>query len=254
MKRWLPLLLVAAAIGVITPQVGFAQSNTMGINLAWNDCGSFGAVNKNFACNSNNGSNLMYVSFVAPGGLDTLVSAEAVIELVTNQATLPTWWNLQSGGCRSGDLSANFGFVAGPFNCQDPWGGNGAGGITGKVAGDPQVTDPSHLRIDIVVAVSAAQAINPDSTLEYYMAAVAINNKATVASACTGCDFPACIRLESVALLRTSLGGVARVTNIFNPPAGGNQQITWQAPVIGADCNFVPTRNQTWGQIKSLYR
>lgn len=259
MKRWLPLLLAVAAFGVIAPQATFAQSNTMGINLAWGDCSSFGTVNRNFACNTNTGSQLMYVSFVPPGGIDSLVSCESVVEIITNQATIPPWWNLQPGGCRVGsppNLSSNPAFTSGPFNCADPWNGQGAGGIQAKVAGDPQVTDPKRVRFDAVVAVAASSAINPDSTLEYYMTAIVISNKGTLGlPTCPGCDFPACIRLESVAMIPPSLGGISRTVRSFStPPGGGNQQITWQAPVIGVDCDFVPTRNKTWGQIKSLYR
>jgi hypothetical protein len=36
---------------------------------------------------------------------------------------------------------------------------------------------------------------------------------------------------------------------------GGNQCLVWQHAFTGQPCNApVPTRNTTWGQVKSLYR
>ncbi len=130
MKRGL-LILAVAVIGALAPRLVMAQSNTAGIHLSWADCGTFGAMNRAFTCDSNTGFNTLVCSFFVPGGFDTLTGAAGVIDLVTNQSTLPSWWNLQLGGCRAGstpNLSANFNFTLGPYNCADPWGGAAAGG------------------------------------------------------------------------------------------------------------------------------
>jgi hypothetical protein len=118
-----------------------------------------------------------------------------------------------------------------------------------------QITDPRRGRYLVVVAVAPNAAIAPDSTLEYNFAQIAISNaKSTGTGACAGCSFPACIRLSQVQLAQPAAAGVSRdVTFTNTPPGGGSQQVTWQGGVA-VDCNIVPSRNRTWGQIKSLYR
>ncbi len=257
MKRWLPLILTVAVVGVLAPRVVMAQSNTAGIHLSWTDCGTFGAQDRAFACNSNSGTNILTCSFFVPGAFDTLTGAAGVIDLITDQSTLPSWWNLQAGGCRVGsppNLSANFNFTA-ATNCTDPWGGVAAGGIACKVMDGVQITDPRRCRFDWVCAIYPG-LVGPDSTLEYYAANVAFNNKATVGTgSCAGCNFPACIRFNSIQLSRPVHGQQNQDEFFFSTPiaTGGSQQVTWQGGA-GVDCSLVPARNKTWGQIKSLYR
>jgi hypothetical protein len=42
--------------------------------------------------------------------------------------------------------------------------------------------------------------------------------------------------------------------NIFigNASSAGSNIITWQG--VGPDCQLVPTKNKTWGEVKALYR
>lgn len=91
-----------------------------GINLSWNDCGFSGGENRNFACNSNFGENVMVASFDPPSGITKLVGSSATLELQTTSTPLPSWWQLASGGCREGALRLELAAPASP-NCVDYW-------------------------------------------------------------------------------------------------------------------------------------
>jgi len=258
MKRWLTLFACAAGFAVI-PSVSLAQSNTMGIALQWDNCagGTGASSSKNFACASNTGTNLMYCSFVPPGGMTPVVAASGVLDVHTDQSALPPWWDITplSGGthCRAAtSLTASFDFTAGPFDCVDFWAGQASGGATTdylQIGGDA-----TRVRMNWVCAVAAGVA--PDSTQHYYSVRIGVNNaKTTGAGNCAGCNFGACIRLNDTRLSQQpSAGGDIYMT--APPPGvpGAVQQIYWNTDPGAPTCTFTATRAQTWGQIKSLYR
>ena len=91
MKRMLTLsrsLLAAAALTLVASSA-FAAG---GVNLSWNDCGAFGTMQRNFACNTNSGVNTMFASAIAPVPMPQLNGHAGVLDLQTNQATLSSWW------------------------------------------------------------------------------------------------------------------------------------------------------------------
>jgi hypothetical protein len=257
MKRWLTLLICAATVAVVLPRTSVADSATMGVALQWGNCfgGPSASSSKNFACNVNTGANVMYCSFVPPGDMVDLIAATGVIDVHSDQAALPPWWDITpvTGGtnCRAGTtVSANFNFASGPFDCADIWGGQAAGGVSSNYV---QVNgDPTRVRINWVCATVPGGPV-PDSTLQYYACTIAVNNaKTTGAGNCAGCNFGACIRLNRVQLTM-STGDIA-IDGLSPTLPGSTQQIYWNTDSAAPSCTFTPTRNQSWGQIKSLYR
>jgi hypothetical protein len=232
-----------------------------GINLAWNDCyGAGGTVNKNFACNTNSGTNILVASFEPPDGITKLVGSSAVIDIQTASTPLPSWWQLSASGCRAGSLRLDFNPPASQ-SCADYW----SAAATGSLAYLPGFGGhPDRARITISFGIPEARAGPVLIGWEYYAFRLILDNsKSSGAGACSGCLDPACITLTSVWLYQPEgLGDHA----ICVPLA--SNQATWRGGAIGgygcpgtdgpppppSDCLATPTINRTWGQLKGLYR
>ncbi len=241
-----PILLLFSTLAF----AGLAHAG--GINLAWDDCGAFGSLQKNFACNTNAGVNQLYISAVSPVPMPQLNGVFAVIGLVTNQPVLSDWWAFQSGGCRAGAISADANFVLGPSNCLDPWGGAALGGMS-YAAGNQA---PNRAQIKAVFAIPTW--VTSDGVSEYELARITITNaKTTGTGACAGCTDGVCLVLQMVTLSQPT--GLLSYT-ITNPLL--NQYAIWQPggstpynPYGSSGCpGATPTRNTTWGGVKAIYR
>lgn len=241
MKRLLPLLTLVLLLMVPRPCAA------SGINLSWGDCGSFGTMMRNFACNTNSGLHTMVASFAPPAGMNQLVGMEGVIDLCSMTPVLPAWWQMASPGtCRPSALSTDFNFVAGPYNCADYWQGQAVGGMS-YTMGAAWGFNGARLR---VVAAIPSNAVAPtDENTEYYAFRVTIRNDATTgAGSCAGCGSSVCIILNSLLLAQPL--GVGDFT-LSNPLT--NNYLHWQGDV--ANCPFVvPVKQKSWGQVKALYR
>lgn len=256
MKRLL-LCVGAAAAALVVASSAFAQG---GVNFNWQTCYGDGPVTSNraFACASNSGSNVMVVSYLPPHDISQVSGTEVVIDLISQSAPLPQWWQLfTAGSCRQTSLTMNVSYT-GAGGCADYWLGGGGGGIAGYNHQPPaggwsiSPSDTSqHARIIIAWAVPAS-AIGPVTGLtEYFNMNISINNAKTVNSACTGCSDPVCLMLSSVKLTTpTPLSGTD--VTIGNANSAGSNTLTWQG--VGANCAAVPVRNATWGAVKALYR
>lgn len=224
-----------------------------GINLSWNDCGFSGGENRNFACNSNFGENVMVASFDPPSGITKLVGSSATLELQTTSTPLPSWWQLASGGCREGALRLELAAPASP-NCVDYWSSAAAGSFS-YVGGGAA----NRARITVSFGIPEALAGPVDAGTEYYAFQLIFNNAKSVgAGSCPGCFDPTCIVLTSIWL--------------YQPPGAGDQLcnphtrnwVTWQPTIVGCpggheprlsgDCGATPAIHRTWGLIKTLYR
>ena len=256
MKRWLPVVMLLTGLALITtaPTV-FAQE---GLKLSWDQCQANGAssLDKTFACDTNLGSATFVVSFTAPDSISLFTSTETVLDLISQTATLPDWWKLrnqtgQTGQCRNGALSVSADFLSGYTGCTDPYMGAGAGGITSYLVGQ---NGPATARLRVTFSIPTANQIPLNPGEEYYAMRSTITYVKTVAGtgSCTGCNVPVCMVLNGVKVIQPALtiGGNVQIKDPI-PPA--TRAITWQGGT-GADCNLVPTRNHTWGEIKALYR
>jgi hypothetical protein len=238
-------LLIAAAAGAQTP----------GINLSWDDCGTAGVGDKTRAnCTaSNTGTQTFYASFVAPGGITALNSAEIYLGIVT-AGPLTAWWDIGvPPACRAAN-SLQMDYISACGTGLDYWSSIPNGPIgSSNYTKDParnanQVPGANHASFRGVVAVDATQAGPISQGTEVYLCTVNLRN--TASTTCAGCDQPACFLFVNLNM-EQSFGGAN--IQLFGPPTGGRDFVTWQGGA-GAPCAEVPIRNQTWGQVKSLYR
>ncbi len=258
MKRLLPVVTLLAAAAILFVS-GPAHAQT-GINLAWGDCGSFGTIDKTFACTSNSGSNSVYGSFFTPDTLYEWFSIEGVLDVISQTSTLPDWWKYRSGQCHSGGANANGDFSSNT-NCINQWQTVPTGGptFTYPFPGTQQtvgsIADSLRWeRIKVVLAVPTASRTQIDPNTHYYGFKLNFLNTKTVGTgACAGCATPVCLVLNQIRLVQP-LGAVRGNVDVTDAQAGGSSICTWQGGPGGPTCALVPTRRATWGQIKGLYR
>jgi len=255
MRRLLGLSVVAAMLFVASSALA-----APGVNLSWSFCAGegTGSNNRAFACASNAGGNQLVISFELAADLPQVSGNEIVIDVLTQQATLPAWWDFKNAGaCRQLALSFNTTADAGNVVCLD-W---AAGGATGGIGSYDQAgivpigsIDPSlanaHRRLKIALAVPQAGIQDLFAASEYFAGNIGINNTKTVGTgACAGCTEPMCVVLNSV---KCTTPVAANDVTIGNGSTPGSNIVTWQG--VGPNCLSVPTKNVTWGQVKSLYR
>ena len=228
-----------------------------GVGLRWTSClTDGGAINRTFACNSNNGTNTLIGTFETnAAGLLHTSGNEVVIDLASQSTPLPAWWAFKNAGtCRSAALTMNFVNSALAVNCTDWAVGAAAGGIGAYNIG---LRGPNTARLVAALAVAPDNLQDLVSGQEYFSFNLVISNVKTVGG-CAGCSDPVCIVFNSINLTTPVLAN-----NIFlTGPSNGTDSnyCTWQgggSPVVGAvtGCpQATPTRNKTWSQVKSLYR
>ena len=218
-----------------------------GLNLSWSDCSTFGTMQRNFACASNTApAHIMYGSAITGVDMGQLNGQASVLDLQTNQAALSNWWQLGAGGCRAGLISAGFDFTAN-VNCLDPWAGQAAGGIN-YTAG---FGGANKARIRTVCAIPGSTSIS--GTDEYYFFKVTIlNGKTTGNGSCAGCTDGACVVFNSIEVTQPLGVGDYKISNPLNRNwvqfQGGATGVSGGCPAA------TPTRNKTWGSVKSIYR
>ena len=139
----------------------------------------------------------------------------------------------------------------------DNWAsGQSAGGIGAYNIG---IAGPNTARVVAALAVPASALADLFAAQEYFSYNLTINNAKTVGTgACAGCTTPACIVFNSVKVTTQ----VAANDRTLSGPTNGTDSnfCTWQGGA-GTDSNrgvgcpaATPTRNSTWGKVKSLYR
>jgi hypothetical protein len=221
-----------------------------GLNFAWTNCYGEGSpvLNRNFACNTNTGTNIMVASFIPTMTSDTVNGNEIVIDIQSQGATLPAWWQSKNvGTCRSTSLSVSSTANATWTNCQDEFFGQATSGIGAYNIGFGGA--PNSARLIIAEAVPASALTHVDPSGEYFAINVALNNaKTTGTGSCAGCTTPVCIVLTSI---KITAGGGSLDEFISN--AASNNYLTWQNITFG-NCPARPTIAPTWGAIRSLMR
>ena len=225
-----------------------SAASAAGISLTWNAChGDGGVQNLDFACDTNTGSRVLIGSVQLGSDLANMNGEELVVNLASTSATLPDWWRFFSAGnCRQTALSiaAHEG-----TNCTDPFGGMASMNIASYVVGGQS---PNYARLLSVNAVQAAAVVTLFAGQEYSLASWRITNSKTVGSpSCAGCTTPVCIVFSSANIITLDNPTGIKLTE---PAIPGSNYITWQGGG-GTFCPAAtPTRNSTWGAVKSLYR
>jgi len=220
----------------------YSTASASGLNLAWNDCGSFGTPARTFACDTNAGTHVLVASLVAPPGISSCVAAEIVIDLEVAAPTLNPWLDFTPNACRMNRAftAFTFGDLA---SCLDPWSGQGLG------ASDFETNYPqlNRERIRTVGAVPEAAAIPLSPGGEYYMVELVITNAKTVGTgSCAGCQVQGIFEFVSVKITQPILANFDPVITQPNQP--NSNRVVWQGDAV------VPVRNRTWGAIKATYR
>lgn len=235
-------LLITGALLALAASTAMAG----GVNLSWNECGTFGTQNATFACTSNTGSNIAYVSYEPNIGVPDMVGNDVAVDLQSASASLDQWWQMfNAGSCRQTALSIDANFLANT-NCTDFWANGQSGGI------GSYVVNVNRARILIFLAVpgSAAAPVAPGT--EYYSVKILIAHTKTVGTgACAGCTSPVCL-VANIVQCDGNAGG-NDFEKIQNPR--DRNFVTYQGGAVTGGCpGATPTRSQTWGQVKALYR
>ena len=237
-------LTIAGAILALSATLAAAD----GINLSWSDCGTFGAAMNSFTCNSNSGTPFsMVASFTSPAPMPEFLGLSAQIDLTTNTPALPDWWKHGTGLCRgSAAMSVNFDFTAN-VNCTDVFVGQAVGGYLYE--GGFSVPNRARLLVQCAIPLGTQGPI--DDVSEYYgFRANITRTKSTGTGSCPGCPDPVCVVLNEIQLIQPDQFN-------FNPKvttAISRNFVTWQTATVPGCPLSTPTRNSSWGQVKSLYR
>jgi hypothetical protein len=245
-----PLLAFALLLAAASASAGT-------VNLRWNAClGDGGVANRNFACNTNSGSQALVGSFILPHDVPGVTGNQIVVDIGTDGPSLPAWWDFKNAGtCRQSSLSVNFAVPVTAVYCAD-WADGGAVGFL--VSYTEGAFGPSSARIRVASAVP-----NPGADLtagaEYFSLNLVINNLKTVGvGACAGCSLGACIYLREVDVTTTDSRNDIRLAPGSFQGTYLDGLATWQGgsgviTIYGCPA-ATPTRNRTWGTLKSLYR
>ena len=239
-------------VGMVAAMLLVASSAfAAGVRLSWQTCGGDGLIqNRTFACAANTGNSIIVGSYQLDADILQVNGDELVVDLIAQTApTLPDWWTFVTPGtCRTTSLSIA---AQDGTNCPDMFGLQASMNIAAYQLNKANGGTPlGTARILCVNAVQTSLIVDLTAGQEYGIAKWTINNQKSVGTgACTGCTVPVCIVFNSANI--TTEGGVSD-TKLTTPQNPGENMITWQG--AGADCNAVPTRNTTWGAVKSLYR
>ena len=220
-----------------------------GLTLAWNNCaGDAGVQNIAFACNINTGSRGFVGSFVLDGDIPDVHGNVLVLDLQSASATLPDWWQFTTAGaCRQTALSIA---AHNGANCPDMFEGQASMNIAAYQLAKHGLANEA--RILCVNTMNAAVLWPLFAGQEYGIARWTIANTKTVGSpSCSGCTVPVCIVFNSANITTDAGLNDTKLTAAANP---GSNFVTWQGGA-GTNCPAAtPTKNATWGSVKSLYR
>lgn len=238
------LLLSCALLAFVVPLAHAAP----GVNMRWTSCyGDGGAFNRNFACNTNTGSNVLVGSFVLGQAVEQMSGSEMILDLASASSPLPNWWAFRNAGtCRQNSLLTST--PEGTVACVN-W-----AGFNEIVVGASYTigfNGPATARF--VLASGVAQPYpSVVANVEYLSFKVTINNQKTVGTGtCAGCSVPVCLRFASIKVV-----GPPPATDVFlSGPTNGTDSdfVTWQNGAA-ACLAATPARRETWGAVKSLYR
>jgi hypothetical protein len=216
--------------------------------LNHNNCSlAAAAKNKNLNCASTTQTSLIFASFVLDSDMPQVIADAGVVDLqagLPDPVNMPDFWEFQAGGC-SGNANFTYSSDFSAFSdCVDLWAGLASGaGQYGGVGGP--VPDGSRARIKWSWFTTPGDARNVIGGEENYISRMLLRNARTLA--CPGCPEVVCVVYNEDKLSDLS-GNTRTVINpdyiTFNDATGG------QSGCPGA----TPTKNESWGRVKALYR
>jgi len=249
MKR--ALLLTLASLLFLVP-----VARAGGVNISWDRCWLDGGVtNRNFACGTNTGSDLVFGSFTLTDPMPRLKGIQATLDIRANSTSLPNWWQFYNvGSCRQTALGVAFDFrgYAGS-RCADPWAGLATGGITAylTVGTTPPVPGGLANTARLVLAATLPGTRSAAAGVEYHGFLLSLGRAKTVGvGSCSGCSVPVSVLLTEIRADNEDAPGV--YTSEYLTTALHSGCLTWQGAT--GVCGPTPVESGTWGMIKSLYR
>ena len=222
-----------------------------GVNLRWSACFADGGTwNRTFACDTNSGTNVLIGSFELAADLTEVSGVEFVLDVASDGATLPAWWQLRNPGtCRMASLSVNTTIATSAAACVDWASGGAASGLAAYAIG---FAGPNTSRIIGGSAVPASALADLVAGQAYFAFNLLINNAKTIgADSCVGCEVPTEIVCNSI-LVRTPpvFAQPSRDVKLVGPSNGVDSHLArWQGGRA-----IVPTRRTSWGELKTLFR
>lgn len=246
------LFTLTATLLVLGASSAMAQS---GLGLYWTDCSLGGTSVATFACDVNSGGHAIIASVIIPQTMPQFTACSAIIDLTFEDPALPAWWQTASGQCRANAITVSYDpAILNNFSqCPDIW----AGSLNLSVFQPQQGTNVqghavNTLRLNSGAAIPAGQEIEvvADGT-ELTLCRININHTKSVGTgACAGCNIAACIVFNE-AKAQQPAGQFS--STIVNEAPGLSRWLTWNGSPTNCP-DGTPTRNRTWGAVKSLYR
>ncbi len=258
----------------LLPAIALAQQG-VALKLSWDHCAGDGYVgDRSFACDTNTGSETLWLSMAIQDGVTrtNVGGFSAELDVRTTSSVLPPWWLMTTGQCRAGALSMLTGPPAAGGSCVLWWGTSGVEPlwVFQQLQGFEGL---NHVRWSLGAGLPAQSSVTLTPGTEYLLTRLVISHaKSTGIGACTGCLVPTCIGFGETDLYYSGTSTVERF-------AGGlSSTVTWQGAYVSGftpspphhdewghwigvyggnlQCATgpVPATNRTWGTIKTLYR
>jgi hypothetical protein len=232
-------------------------ANAAGLSLRWNACLTDGGVaNKTSACTSSLGNaGSLVATFNTDADVVGATGIEVIIDLASAGAAWPAWW---STACRT-PITMNSAVSVAAANCFDWSSGTSVGGLASFTNG--LYYGPTSGRILGGFAVPPGgvdvPALPANTGTEFFAFNVVVSNaKTTGTGLCDGCLTPVCLVFNNIKMV----SGLVTSAILNAPATPGSNVATWQggagvSSTLGNNCPAAtPTKNTTWGSVKSLYR
>ncbi len=228
------LIVLIAVLLLPTNSVGATSSNSPLLHLDWDGCTPAATSNRDFACDRNTGVDVLTASYTAEAlAAEPPTTFTFKIVFLGGSGQTPSWWQTTSGGCRQGSLTFDE-ILPGSGPCIQLPSTNFLTTQQGRIGG---------LEVNGWIFLSQQPppgALVPDETYFLFSMNLAHANS-TGADSCEGCSEPMVVYFDQFKIITATLGLEYTYTATASPLA------RWQG-------TLVPTRNTTWGRIKSQYR
>ena len=211
------------------------------VHLAWDECGRSGQPDHAFACNADATIHVLVSSFNAPPGFQHFIGATTELEVAANPGGLPSWWHVETGGCRSGAVSSEDAAATGFTGCANPYQGSQNLSLVHYEPG--YEGNPSRARV-IADLARSDDGVALSAGTEYQANVIQIRSTRT--AGCGGCSEGVAIVLLRVYVAQPNGSSGDDYVELTESAA---PYVTWMGGTASA-----PQRKSTWGGLKSLYR
>lgn len=240
-----------------------APASGAGLDLTWDACATNGGVSDvTFDCANPSAAHTLHFVFTSSEPLFQLRALDGIVQLQSDAAELPPFWNLQHP-------------VTNPFACNGAWSADERrpSECTGAVPAaytTPGIPEPAfEVTFTTPWGGSASRArmgffarrdnwnlvslpIVPGTA--YYLGQ--IDFYTALAGSCEGCESPVVMVWDDLTAYGYGEGGYDGGAAFISTHVSGPGLVSNCASVNGAQtpCSATPAKQLTWGRLKSLYR